>query len=145
MLSLCFLVCIGRILLYIGSIMAEKILIVEDDSNIEQLVSFKLKNSGYEVSTAHNGAEALEFLKKNSVNLVITDVMMPIMGGKELVIELKKNPKTKPIPVIMLTSRTLEKEIVEGFSLGIEDYIKKPFSPSELIVRVKTVLARNKS
>ena len=59
--------------------------------------------------------------------------------------ELKKNPKTNPIPVVMLTSRTLEKEIVEGFSLGVEDYIKKPFSPQELLVRVKTVLMRKKS
>lgn len=125
--------------------MAEKILVVEDDSNIEQLVSFKLKNAGYTVSTAHNGAEALDFLKKQSVDLIITDVMMPVMGGKELVMELKKNPKTNPIPVVMLTSRTLEKEIVEGFSLGVEDYIKKPFSPQELLVRVKTVLMRKKS
>ena len=125
--------------------MAEKILVVEDDSNIEQLVTFKLKNAGYSVSTAHNGAEALESLKKQSVDLIITDVMMPIMGGKELVMELKKNPATKSIPVVMLTSRTLEKEIVEGFSLGVEDYIKKPFSPQELIVRVKTVLMRKKS
>ena len=79
------------------------------------------------------------------MDLIITDVMMPIMGGKELVMELKKNPATKSIPVVMLTSRTLEKEIVEGFSLGVEDYIKKPFSPQELIVRVKTVLMRKKS
>ncbi len=125
--------------------MAEKILVVEDDINIEQLVTFKLKNSGFQVHIAHNGVEALEFLKKNSVDLVVTDIMMPIMGGKELVMELKKNPETKTIPVIMLTSRTLEKEIIEGFSLGVEDYIKKPFSPQELIVRIKTVLARSKS
>jgi DNA-binding response OmpR family regulator len=125
--------------------MANKILVVEDDSNIEQLVTFKLKNSGFEVFNAHNGQEALEFLKKNSVDLIVTDVMMPIMGGKELVIELKKNPKTRSIPTVMLTSRTLEKEIVEGFELGVEDYIKKPFSPQELIVRIKTVLARSKT
>ena len=125
--------------------MAEKILVVEDDTNIEQLVTFKLKNSGFQVHNAHNGIEALEFLEKNSVDLIVTDIMMPIMGGKELVMELKKNPKTKTIPVVMLTSRTLEKEIVEGFSLGVEDYIKKPFSPQELIVRIKTVLARSKS
>ena len=125
--------------------MAEKILVVEDDSNIEQLVSFKLKNSGFQVHVAHNGVEALEFLIKNSVDLIVTDVMMPSMGGKELVMELKKNPDTKRTPVIMLTSRTLEKEIVEGFALGVEDYIKKPFSPQELIVRIRTVLARSKS
>jgi DNA-binding response OmpR family regulator len=97
------------------------------------------------VFSAHNGVEAIEFLKKNSVDLVVTDVMMPLMGGKELVMELKKNPDTKTIPIVMLTSRTLEKEIVEGFALGVEDYIKKPFSPQELIVRIKTVLARSKS
>lgn len=125
--------------------MAEKILVVEDDTNIEQLVTFKLKNSGFQVHNAHNGIEALEFLEKNSVDLIVTDIMMPIMGGKELVMELKKNPETKTIPVVMLTSRTLEKEIIEGFSLGVEDYIKKPFSPQELIVRIKTVLARSKS
>lgn len=131
--------------MYIRTPMAEKILVVEDDSNIEHLVTFKLKNSGYQVFNAGNGVEALEFLKKNTVDLIVTDVMMPIMDGKELVMALKKNPKTKSIPTIMLTSRTLEKEIVEGFSLGVEDYIKKPFSPQELIVRIKTVLARSKS
>jgi DNA-binding response OmpR family regulator len=125
--------------------MANKILVVEDDNNIEQLVTFKLKNSGFEVFNARNGKEALDFLRKNSVDLIITDVMMPIMGGKELVIELKKDPRTKAIPTVMLTSRTLEKEIVEGFELGVEDYIKKPFSPQELIIRIKTVLARTKS
>jgi DNA-binding response OmpR family regulator len=125
--------------------MANKILVVEDDNNIEQLVTFKLKNSGFEVFNARNGQEALDFLKKNSVDLIVTDVMMPIMGGKELVMELKKDPKTKSIPTVMLTSRTLEKEIVEGFELGVDDYIKKPFSPQEFIVRIKTVLARSKS
>lgn len=125
--------------------MAERILVVEDDSNIEQLVVFKLKNSGFQVYITRNGAEALEFLKKNTVDLIVTDVMMPVMGGKELVAELKKNPATKQIPVVMLTSRTLEKEIIEGFNLGVEDYIKKPFSPQELIIRLRAVLARKKS
>lgn len=124
--------------------MAEKILVVEDDLNIKQLVIFKLKNSGYAVETAGNGVEALEFLKSNSVDLIITDVMMPLMSGKELIIALKQDPATKEIPTIMLTSRTLEKEVVEGLSLGADDYIKKPFSPQELLARVKKVLARKK-
>lgn len=122
--------------------MAEKILVVEDDLNIKQLVIFKLKNSGFSVATAGNGVEALEFLKSNSVDLIITDVMMPLMTGKELIIALKQNPATKAIPTIMLTSRTLEKEVVEGLTLGADDYIKKPFSPQELLARVKLVLAR---
>lgn len=126
-----------------GSIvMAGRILIVEDDSNIEQLISFKLKNSGYTVFTARDGMKALEFLKNNSVDLIVTDMMMPVMDGRELVLQLKKDPKTKSIPTIMLTSRSLEKEIVEAFSLGVDDYVKKPFSPQELVARIKTVLAR---
>lgn len=122
--------------------MAGRILIVEDDSNIEQLISFKLKNSGYTVFTARDGMKALEFLKNNSVDLIVTDMMMPVMDGRELVLQLKKDPKTKSIPTIMLTSRSLEKEIVEAFSLGVDDYVKKPFSPQELVARIKTVLAR---
>ena len=124
--------------------MAEKILVVDDDDNIKQIIIFKLKNTGYEVYSATNGVEALEFLKKQKVDLIITDVMMPFMTGKELIVELKQNPETKSIPTIMLTSRILEKEIVEGLSLGAEDYIKKPFSPNELLARVKMVLVRSK-
>lgn len=124
--------------------MAEKILVVDDDVNIKQIIIFKLKNTGYEVYSATNGVEALDFLKKQKVDLIITDVMMPFMTGKELIVELKQNPDTKNIPTVMLTSRTLEKEIIEGLSLGADDYIKKPFSPNELLARVKMVLARNK-
>lgn len=124
--------------------MANRILIVEDDTNIEQLVSFKLKNSGYEVFTAVNGEKALEFLKDNTVDLIVTDMMMPIMDGKELMKHLKNDPKTQSIPTIMLTSRSLEKEIVDAFSLGVDDYVKKPFSPQELVARIKTVLARRR-
>lgn len=122
--------------------MPSRILIVEDDANIEHLVSFKLKNSGFTVFTAKDGQKALDFLSSNSVDLIITDMMMPVMDGKELILQLKKQPKTASIPTIMLTSRTLEKEIVEAFSLGVDDYIKKPFSPQELVARIKTVLAR---
>ena len=124
--------------------MAETILVVEDDVNIMQMVLFKLRNSGYTVYSSTNGVEALDFLKKQKVDLIITDVMMPLMTGKELIVELKHNPDTKDIPTVMLTSRTLEKEIVEGLTLGAEDYIKKPFSPNELLARVKLVLARKK-
>lgn len=124
--------------------MGNRILVVEDDSNIEQLVSFKLKNSGYEVFTANNGVKALEFLKKNSVDLIVTDMMMPVMDGRELVMQLKKDPILQNIPTIMLTSRSLEKEIVDAFSLGVDDYVKKPFSPQELVARIRTVLMRKK-
>jgi DNA-binding response OmpR family regulator len=124
--------------------MANRILVVEDDSNIEQLVSFKLKNSGFEVHTANNGVKALEYLKDHTVDLIITDMMMPIMDGRELVLQLKKDPQLQSIPTIMLTSRSLEKEIVDAFSIGVDDYVKKPFSPQELVARIKTVLMRRK-
>jgi DNA-binding response OmpR family regulator len=124
--------------------MANRILVVEDDSNIEQLVSFKLKNSGFEVFNANNGVKALEFLKTNTVDLIVTDMMMPVMDGRELVMQLKKDPALQNIPTIMLTSRSLEKEIVDAFSLGVDDYVKKPFSPQELVARIRTVLMRKK-
>ncbi len=124
--------------------MPQKILVVEDDASIQSLISFKLKNSGYEVVRATNGAEALKELNKSKVDLVLVDLMMPVMSGKEFLVAVKKDEKTKDIPVIILTGKTLENEVVEGLALGADDYIKKPFSPSELTARVRNVLSRVK-
>lgn len=124
--------------------MPQKILVVEDDRSIQSLISYKLKNTGFEVSIASNGAEALEFLAKNSVDLILADLMMPVMSGKEFLVAVKKNDSTKDIPVVILTAKTLENEVIEGLSLGADDYIKKPFSPSELVARVRNVLSRIK-
>ena len=122
--------------------MAQKILVAEDERSLQSVVAFKLRNSGFEVTTVNNGAEALDYLKTRNVDMIISDIMMPILSGKELIIELKKNDATKKIPVILLTSRSLEKEVIEGLSLGADDYVKKPFSPSELVARVRNVLSR---
>ncbi len=122
--------------------MPQKILVVEDDSTIQGLISYKLKNSGFEVFIAGNGAEALEQLEKNTVDLILADLMMPVMSGKEFLVAVKKNEATKKIPVVLLTAKTLEHEVIEGLSLGADDYIKKPFSPAELVARVRNVLAR---
>jgi two-component system, OmpR family, phosphate regulon response regulator PhoB len=124
--------------------MTQKILVAEDDKHVQTLIVFKLKNSGYDVIPVMNGAEALAYLEHSPVDLVMLDMMMPIMSGKETLLAMKANPKLKDIPVVFLTARTLEKEIVDGLSMGAEDYIKKPFSPSELIARVRTVLMRSK-
>jgi DNA-binding response OmpR family regulator len=124
--------------------MAQKILVAEDDKHVQTLIVFKLKNSGYDVIPVMNGAEALEYLEHSPVDLVMLDMMMPIMSGKETLLAMKSNLKLKDIPVVFLTARTLEKEIVDGLSMGAEDYIKKPFSPSELVARVRTVLTRTK-
>ncbi len=124
--------------------MAEKILIVEDDITILQLVVFKLKNAGYDVFTADNGVKAMDIVTSNTIDLILLDMMMPVMSGKEFLLSLKSNENYKSIPVVILTARTLEQEIVEGLSLGAEDYIKKPFSPQEVTARVKAILARKK-
>ena len=124
--------------------MAIKVLVVEDDQSTKLLIEFKLENSGFEVFTAADGTEALAFLQKSMVDVIILDLMMPLMSGNELLIEMKRDDKLKDIPVLILTAKTLEKYIVEGLSLGADDYIKKPFSPSELVARVRAVLARRK-
>jgi two-component system phosphate regulon response regulator PhoB len=124
--------------------MAIKVLVVEDDQSTKLLIEFKLENSGFEVFTAADGTEALAFLQKSMVDVIILDLMMPLMSGNELLIEMKRDDKLKDIPVLILTAKTLEKDIVEGLSLGADDYIKKPFSPSELVARVRAVLARRK-
>ncbi len=124
--------------------MAQKILVVEDDRSIQSLITYKLKNSGFEVLIAANGAEALDQLKETPIDLVLADLMMPVMSGKEFLVAVKKDEKTKNIPVVILTAKTLENEVVEGLSLGADDYIKKPFSPTELLARVRNVLSRAK-
>ena len=123
--------------------MTQKILIAEDEKSLQSLVTFKLKSSGFEVFVVNNGEEALDFLSAATVDLIVVDLMMPVMSGKELMVELEKNDATKNIPVIILTAKSLEKEVIEGFSLGADDYIKKPFSPSELVARVRNVLSRS--
>jgi DNA-binding response OmpR family regulator len=124
--------------------MPQRILVVEDDRSVQSLISYKLKNSGFEVAVATNGAEALELLGKNTVDLILADLMMPVMSGKEFLVAVKKNDSTKDIPVVILTAKTLENEVIEGLALGADDYIKKPFSPAELIARVRNVLSRVK-
>lgn len=124
--------------------MAQRILVAEDDRSLQSLITFKLKNTGFEVHVVSNGAEALDFLAKNTVDLVLVDLMMPVLSGKEVLIALKKNDSTKNIPVVILTAKSLENEVIEGLSLGADDYIRKPFSPSELVARVRNVLARTK-
>ncbi len=124
--------------------MSQKILVVEDDRSIQSLISYKLKNSGFEVFMAGNGAEGLEILSKNPVDLILADLMMPVMSGKEFLVAIKRNNLTKDIPVVILTAKTLENEVIEGLSLGADDYIKKPFSPAELVARVRNVLSRVK-
>jgi two-component system, OmpR family, phosphate regulon response regulator PhoB len=122
----------------------EKILVVEDNEQIAALLNFKLKHSGFEVVHAENGKLGLEAVRTNPPDLIILDVMMPVMNGLEMLKILKNDDGIKTIPVILLTALANEWEIVEGLELGADDYITKPFKVQEFVARVRAVLARCK-
>jgi len=120
------------------------ILVVEDQEEIAALVRFKLRSSGYNVVLAENGKVGVEAAQKNRPDLIILDVMMPVMNGLEALKILKTDPNLKSIPVIMLTAQTSEMEVVRGFEFGADDYITKPFRTQEFIARVNALLSRYK-
>lgn len=123
----------------------ENILIVEDDKNISKLIKFNLEKEGFDAFAVPNGEDALEHLKRYSVDLVILDIMLPKMDGFEVCRRAKQDPKLRDIPVIMLTAKGEEVDRVVGLELGADDYIVKPFSPRELTLRVKAILRRGKA
>lgn len=116
-----------------------KILIVDDEQGIRQIIKEYCLNENYEVEESSSGKEALELLKKNKYNLMVLDIMMPEMDGFTM---LKECPKDKRIPTIILSARGEEYDKLSGFDLGIDDYLTKPFSPKELIARIKAILNR---
>lgn len=118
-----------------------KILVVDDEKNIRSVVREYLENAGYTVEEAIDGEDAYHLLQGNKYNLMILDIMMPKMDGFTLLKELND----KDLPVIMLTAREDEYDKLEGFELGVDDYITKPFSPRELVARVKAILNRASS
>ncbi len=122
--------------------MAKKIVLAEDEPQIARLIEFKLKKEGYEVTWKENGEEALKAIKEDKPDLILLDVMMPVMDGYEVLRRLKEDEDLKSIPVVMLTARAQEKDVVKGIDLGAEDYITKPFHPAELLARVKRILGK---
>lgn len=122
-----------------------KILAVDDDRIVRRIVVAKLTGLGYEVAEAEDGREALDLLEGGAVlDLLITDSLMPRMGGLELVRSVRnsKNSTVASLPVIMLTSRQGERDVVDGLETGLDDYVTKPFSPDELAARVRMALWR---
>lgn len=117
----------------------KNILVVDDEKEIAELIEIHLMSQDYNVTKAKNGLEALKLLDENHFDLVLLDVMMPKMDGKET---LKKIREKFNIPVIMVTAKTSEKDKVEGLTLGADDYVTKPIKPLELIARVKAQLRR---
>ncbi|MBI4412108.1 MAG: response regulator [Deltaproteobacteria bacterium] len=122
--------------------MPETILVIEDEKDIQDLLQLHLKNTGYKVLSFFNGEEGLKGAQKSLPSLIILDLMLPGMDGLEVCRRLKKDDRTKSIPIVMLTAKREEIDRVLGFELGAEDYVTKPFSPRELLLRVKRILER---
>ena len=120
----------------------EKILLVEDEEDILELVSYNLRKDGYRVDEVMSGEEALRKVKENSYHLIVLDLMLPGVDGLEVCKILKNDSKTQHIPIIMLTAKSEDSDIVLGLEFGADDYITKPFSPRVLIARIRAVLRR---
>ncbi|SDT86473.1 two-component system, OmpR family, phosphate regulon response regulator PhoB [Verrucomicrobium sp. GAS474] len=121
---------------------AKKILVVDDEADVLDLVCMNLRAAGYAVSAAENGAIALQKAKAEKPDLIVLDLMLPEMSGLEVCKALKKEDTTAAIPIIMVTAKTEEVDRIVGLELGADDYVAKPFSPRELVLRVKSVLRR---
>jgi len=121
--------------------MAErKVLVVDDEIHIIHVVTIKLRNNGYDVISAENGAAAFELAREEQPDIVVTDFQMPVMTGLELVRELRRNEATKDIPVIMLTARGFAIEDEQKEDLQISEFLSKPFSPKELLRSIEDIL-----
>ena len=122
---------------------APLVLVADDEEDIRSLVAFRLRRAGYEVITAADGEEALLLTTTRLPDLVVLDMMMPKATGLEVTRSLREQDSTKDIPVILLTARAQEADVASGFAAGADDYVKKPFSPMDLQLRVQALLERS--
>jgi two-component system, OmpR family, alkaline phosphatase synthesis response regulator PhoP len=123
---------------------SDKIVVIEDEADILEVIAYNLKREGYDVVTSTSGEDGLEKIERTKPNLVVLDLMLPEIDGIELCRKLKSDPVTQAIPVIMVTAKGEESDVVLGLGVGADDYVTKPFSPRELTARVKSVLRRSK-
>jgi len=123
--------------------MGKNILVADDEEHLGFMVKFKLEKSGYDVTWKMDGNEAFQEIQTNKPDLIILDVMMPGMTGYEVLEKIKADSGLKNIPVIMLTAKGQETDVVKGIEMGASDYMIKPFRPAELLVRVKRLLPEN--
>jgi two-component system phosphate regulon response regulator PhoB len=122
-----------------------RILVVEDERDIAALVAYHLTKEGYRVRTAEGGSEALEAIAVERPDLVLLDLMLPGFSGYEVLSEVRRRPELSDMPVVVLTARRDEADRVQGLELGADDYVTKPFSPRELVLRIAAVLRRAQS
>ena len=120
------------------------ILVIEDDLNLSQLLEYNLERAGFICHTAGSGEEGLEQLSRKSFDLILLDIMLPGKDGFEICREIRQHQLYKDLPIIMLTAKGEEIDRVLGFELGIDDYVVKPFSPRELILRIRAILKRDR-
>jgi DNA-binding response OmpR family regulator len=121
-----------------------KVLVIDDDPVIVQLLRVNFEIEGFEVLSAADGEEGFERAKNELPDVVLSDIMMPRMDGLQLVAELKQDPSTRNLPVILLSAKAQNAEVQQGLDAGADDYVTKPFDPLELIDRVNAVLARSR-
>ena len=119
-----------------------RVLVVDDEADITALVAYHLAKAGYRVATAANGGDALRAAREERPDLVVLDLMLPGVSGYDVLVELRRRDETKDIGVVVLTARKDEPDRIKGLSLGADDYLPKPFSPEELVLRVGAVLRR---
>lgn len=118
------------------------VLLIDDEKDLLELLRYNLEREGFEVLSAANGASGLELARRNPPDLIVLDLMMPGLDGLEVCQQLRAEPRTGRIPLVMLTARAAEADRVVGLELGADDYVTKPFSPRELVARVKAILRR---
>lgn len=118
------------------------ILIVDDEINILEIIKLYLEKEGYNVLTASNGKEALKLIASEEIMLIVLDLMLPDVSGEEI---CQKVRETSSVPIIMVTAKTSEEDIISGLNMGADDYITKPFSPRQLVARVSSTLRRTKT
>ena len=120
----------------------ERVLVVDDEPDIVALVAYHLAKAGYRVTTAGSGTEALDSARRERPSLIVLDLMLPGMSGYEVLEQLRASDATRDVAVLMLTARREDSDRIQGLSLGADDYLTKPFSPQELVLRVAAILRR---
>lgn len=125
--------------------MEDTVLVVEDEADVVDLLRYNLNRAGFAVLIANNGVQGLEMARKSRPDVIVLDLMLPKMTGQEVCRALKSDPDTESLPIVMLTAKSEPAERVHGLELGADDYVTKPFSPRELVLRVQALLRRLRS
>jgi two-component system phosphate regulon response regulator PhoB len=128
-----------------GNAMAETVLVVEDEVDVVDLVRYNLAKEGFSVLTAGDGLKGLEIARKNRPDVIVLDLMLPAMDGYSVCRMLREDPEIEGVPILILTARGEASERVRGLEIGADDYLTKPFSPRELVLRVQALLRRSRS